>query len=233
MRPLARIAAIASRALGPGSRRGASHAAGALAMAAVLAGCGSAASGTATPATSAGAKLRAQERAIHEQVLASLNHDTTTRYGGIPTYIPRSHTPLNRIVTATSQRPVVAIQGDAVRIESPTGSAIATAVGPDVPDRIQGSATLHTPASFVLTFSDVRGRLPLSRKLITITDEQGATLTPTLHAASGRRVPAIVPTGRPFTLRLSTKVSVGDGRLRYLPVGNGWLAQWDFDVETD
>jgi len=42
-----------------------------------------------------------------------------------------------------------------------------------------------------------------------------------------------VPAGRPFTLRLTTVVSVGDGKLRYAPEGGPWLAEWDFDVETD
>ena len=40
-------------------------------------------------------------------------------------------------------------------------------------------------------------------------------------------------TGRPLTLVLSTVVSAGDGKLRYAPSGDAWLAEWDFDVETD
>ena len=156
------------------------------------------------------------------------------RYGSIPAYLRNKQAaPANQILSATAAHPAIAIQGNSVVLHLAHGSALATAVGPDVPDRIQGSADLHTPATWDLTFADVHGTVPISPRLFTITDEQGMLLLPHVSVLGGGPLPKIVPAGRPFTLRLTTVVSVGDGKLRYAPAGGPWLAEWDFDVETD
>jgi hypothetical protein len=246
--------ADAGRALGPGLRRTGELRRGllvAVLAAGLLAGCG-----TARPAPShtsshiqAAAKapdapkaptvsksVRAEELAIHQQVLASLhqNSDAGVKYGSIPADLRNKQAPpANQVLSASAAHPAIAIQGNSVVLHLAHGSALATAVGPDVPDRIQGSADLHTPATWDLTFADVHGTVPISARLFTVTDEQGALLLPRVSVVGGGSLPTTAPAGRPFTLRLSTVVSVGDGKLRYAPSGGPWLAEWDFDVETD
>ncbi len=211
-------------------------------VAGLLAGCGAArtaskqASVPGPPAPKVSSRVRAQEAAIHREVLASLHqvsgHDA--RYGGIPAYLlDRQAPPANQTLSATAAHPAVAIQGIGVKLRLAHGSALATAVGPDVPDRVQGTADLHTQATWDLTFADVHGKIPVSPRLFSITDEQGMLLAPRVSVLGHGRVPKFVPAGRPFTLRLTTVVSVGDGKLRYAPAGGPWLAEWDFDVETD
>ncbi len=234
---------FASRAFGPGLRRSVTPALAAAALAAAaLAGCGS--SQTATVAAGGAqpkrprisAKLRAQEAAIHQQVVASLNqgNGATGRYGSIPANLRNKQSaPVNQVLHASALHPAIAIQGNGVQLHLLHGTALATAVGPDIPTRIQGSADLHTTATWDFTFADVKGTVPISPRLFTITDEQGALLWPKLSVPGGGPLPKTVPTGRPFTVMLSTVVSVGDGKLRYAPTGGTWLAEWDFDVETD
>ena len=188
------------------------------------------------PAPKVSRRLRAEEAAIHRQVLASLHRDGEpgARYGNIPAYLrDKQAPPPNQVLSATAAQPAMAIQGNSVLLHLAHGSALATAVGPDVPDRIQGSADLQTPATWELTFVDVHGTVPISPRLFTITDEQGMMLLPHVSVVGGGQLPNSVPPGRPFTLRLSTVVSVGDGKLRYAPGDRSWLAEWDFDVETD
>jgi hypothetical protein len=200
----------------------------------LLGGCGSAASAPKAPRISS--KLRAQEEAIHRQVLASLHDDADghVRYGALPADLRgKQAPPKNQVLGATAAHPAIAIQGNSVELHLVRGDALATAVGPDVPDRIQGSADVHTPATWELTFADVHGTIPIAASLFTITDEQGSLLLPRVSVAGGGRLPRAVPAGRPFTIMLKTVVSVGDGKLRYAPAGPGWLAEWDFDVETD
>ncbi len=238
------------RVFGPGLRRwlGLRRVSpSAVLVAAVLAGCGTATpSSTTTPtSTHVGAppktpsvskSVRAEEEAIHQQVLASLRQDSdaNVKYGSIPTDLRNKQAPPpNQVLSASAAHPAMAIQGNSVVLHLARGSALATAVGPDVPDRIQGSADLHTPATWDLTFADVHGTVPISTHLFTITDEQGMLLFPRVSVVGGGPLPSTVPTGRPFTLQLSTVVSVGDGKLRYAPSGDAWLAEWDFDVETD
>ena len=211
-------------------------------LAGLLAGCGVANrtpthTDTAAPPTPrVSSAVRAEEDAIHREVLASLhqNSDAHTRYGSLPAYLRNKQAPPpNQTLSATPAHPADAIQGVSVVLHLPHGSALATVVGPDVPDRIQGSAKLHTPAAWDLSFADVRGTVPLSPSLFTITDEQGMLLLPHVSVIGGGPLPKAVPSGRPFTLRLTTVVSVGDGKLRYSPERGPWLAEWDFDVETD
>lgn len=210
----------------------------------LLAGCGSAKPAPrpssdvqgAAKALSVSKSIRAQEQAIHQQVLASLHQNSAAnvKYGTIPTDLRNKQAPpANQILSASATHPAIAIQGNSVMLHLARGGALATAVGPDVPDRIQGSADLHTPATWDLTFADVHGTVPISPRLFTITDEQGMLLLPRVSVVGGGPLPRTVPAGRPFTLQLSTVVSVGDGKLRYAPTGGAWLAEWDFDVETD
>lgn len=235
----------ASRAFGPGSRRlprlrralvPATLAAG------LLAGCGAARTAPeafrapSPPTPKVSRRVRAQEAAIHRDVLASLHHDSqsTGRYGGLPAYLSNKQAaPANQVLSATAAHPAIAIQGNSVRLHLLRGSVLATAVGPDVPTRIQGTADQHTPASWDLTFANVAGTVPISSSLFTITDEQGMLLRPRVSVVGGGPVPKNAPAGRPLTLRLTTVVSIGDGKLRYAPEGGPWLAEWDFDVETD
>jgi hypothetical protein len=240
------------RALGPGLRRLLEHRRallGATLAAVLVAGCGTA--GTATSHSGATAtshadapprtptvsrRLRAEEQAIHEQVLASLRQDSdaNVKYGSIPTNLrDKQAPPSDQALSATAAHPALAIQGNSVVLHLAHGSALATVVGPDVPDRIQGSADLHTPATWELTFAHVQGTVPISPRLFTILDEQGMLLSPRVTVVGGGPLPSVVPAGRPFTLQLSTVVSIGDGKLRYAPSGGPWLAEWDFDVETD
>lgn len=241
--PLQRV--NASRALGPGSCRALRRNGGLLAATlsvGLLAGCGSSASAPhaahsqAMPRPKVSSRLRAQEEAIHKQVLASLHHDSDAhvRYGSVPAALRNKQAPpADQTLTATTSRPATAIQGNGVVLRLPHGTALATAVGPDIPQRIQGSAALHTPATWDLTFTDVHGTIPISPKLFTVTDEQGLILAPRVTVVGGGPLPRTAPTGRSLTLVLKTTVSIGDGKLRYAPTGGAWLAQWDFDVETD
>lgn len=213
-----------------------------LALAAGLAaGCGAV---KAVPAHQTGAPkpspissdLRAEEVAIHRQVLASLHHDSDVRvrYGSIPGELrDRQAPPAGQVLRASQSHPAMAIQGNGVLLHLAQGGALATAIGPEIPDRVQGSSDLHTPATWDLTFAHVHGTVPISPRLFTITDEQGAVLWPHVSVVGGGPLPKTVPAGRPFTLTLKTVVSVGDGKLRYSPSGATWLAEWDFDVETD
>jgi hypothetical protein len=212
----------------------------AVAAVVLLAGCGAStpaskhARAANAPSPKISSSLRAQEVAIHREVLASLHHESNSRYGGIPADLRnRQAAPANQVLTASAAHPAIAIQGNSVSLHLAHGSALATAVGPDIPERIQGSADLHTAATWVLTFDDAHGSVPISPGLFSITDEQGMLLQPHVSVVGGGALPKVVPRGRPLTLRLTAVVSVGDGKLRYAPQDGPWLAEWDFDVETD
>ena len=236
----------ASRVLGPGSRRVLAAIAAGLLAAGLVTGCGgsgraftdgSSTTGmiTTPPTPRVSAHVKAQERAIHRQVLVSLSHHSRARYGALPADLRhRQKPPPYQTLNSSLGRPADPIEGIAVRLHLHGARALAIAVGPHVPTRVQGTFDLHTPATWDITFIDVHGSFPLSSSMFTLTDEQGQTLRPRVATAEGRPLPAAVPRGRPFTVRLKSDLfSEGDGKLRYSPVGGHLLVEWDFDVETD
>jgi hypothetical protein len=228
-------------ALGPDPSRCAGGLLAAMVIACAVVGCGGSgqtkkrAAGGGTPAVHISRRLKAREVAIHRRVLAALHQPDHGRYGGIPKDL-RGHqaVPGNQILTSRVGRPADAIQGISVRVTLASGArALMTTVGPDVPDRDQGSFRNHTNATWAVTFASVHGRLPISNGTFAITDEQGQTFAPRMTVLGGGKVPAAVPRGRPFTLVLHARTSIGDGKVRYKPAGGRLLVEWDFDAETD
>jgi len=85
---------------------------------------------------------------------------------------PRPKAPAHRILTATPRHAVLAVEGDTIEIVVPGARGRATVVGPDVPDRDQGTFQDTARVRFDVTFAAVRGSLPLARSMFTVTDGQ-------------------------------------------------------------
>jgi hypothetical protein len=227
---------LTGRVLGPGRWRVGAAVAGAAVAAVALTACGGggrAATSSAPIAATVPPAVRAQERALHDQVTASLHHESDARYGGLPGYLPKSKLRTDRTVIARSGHPALAIEGDAVRIVLPHGRTLATVVGPAVPDKDQGSFHNTVAVSFDATFADVHGTVPLAASAFTITDELGAVHRPRITVLGGGPRPQHARRGRPVTLVFHVTLPIGNGRVRYRPAGRHAVASWDFDSETD
>lgn len=211
-----------------------------------IAGCGtSAATGTATARThmphpaKVSAAVRAQEQALHAQVLASLHAPASNSpTPGIPRAIPNSTNTVNRIVTATPAHPQLAIEGASVQLDLPSGTALATMQGPLYDNRYVGTNDPTIPARFVLTLTDVHGTLPLAPADVTIVDQQGNDILPSIVVKGGGPLPKQIHTGDRLTLVMGTIIAVGDGSIVYNPTGfvkagHRPLVGWDFVVEDD
>ena len=252
-----------SRAFGPGSRRVRPTLLGSLliAGAVALAGCGSSSQTTSsqttpsqtssTPTTTAAAgypkppkisaKLRAQEVAVHRQVIAALHAPVpkTVKPGVIPKFIPRSTLKVGRIVTASRGHTQLAIQGDSLRVKLAHASVITTVTGPFVPIRYSGTNDPIVPGSFVLTFSRAHGHIPLDASDFHITDALGTGLFPSVNVRGGGEIPTAIPTNRKLTLVFHDRLPIGQGYFEYnpfgtlIPKGKRPIANWDLDVESD
>jgi hypothetical protein len=183
--------------------------------------------------------LKAQEQAIHRQVLAALHAPPPNNLPpGIPAYLRRATARVNRIVTADAAHPALAIEGASVRLALPAGRAIATLVGPGIPRAVAGKVVQQAPATFQLTFAGPRGSIPLSRSEFTIKDEFGQSHAPAITTLSGAAMPSTVRAGEKLTLVMKTILPIGNGQLQYRPLGvrvtkhDRPLVAWDFSVET-
>ena len=154
------------------------------------------------------------------------------RYGGLPSWLPTPSVPVGRIAQASPARPWLAVEGDTVRVTLPGGRALATAVGPAVPEEGQFPVPATTPCTFTITLASVSGTIPLRPAAFTIRDEQGQLHHPHVTAQHGSPTPAAAP-GKSATLTLTAVLPTGNGQLQWAPQGGRPVVTWDFDVEID
>ncbi len=184
------------------------------------------------------AAVSSQEREAHAQLMKALHAPMRTRYhAGIPSYIPRGIA-VDRVVTATATRPVLAVAGIGVRVVTATGTALMLLNGPLYSNRYQGTNLPQIPAKWTVKITDVHGTIPIRPKDFTIFDDNGYRITPAVGRRGGGALPKEVRTGQSVTVLLATIIAAGDGSVQYSPrgvvrPGNKPLAGWDFVIEDD
>ena len=156
-----------------------------------------------------------------------------SRYGGVPSWLPTPKVSVGRVATASPARPWLAVEGDSVRVVLPHGQALATAVGPAVPEEGQFPVPATTPCTFTVTLASVSGSIPLRPAAFTILDEQGQLHYPKVTAQDGRPPAASAAPGTSVTLTISAVLPTGNGQLQWAPQGGRPVVSWDFDVEID
>jgi hypothetical protein len=166
---------------------------------------------------------------------------STTRYGGLPSWLPKAKIPVGRVVQASAKHPQLAvIEGDTVSVHLARGRVLATAVGPAVPagaaeeaqDGHSDDAEVTT-CTFTVTFKAASARVPINPSSFTILDEQGQLSHLGVSAAGGGSLPAAVAPGRTVALTLKSDLPEGEYILRWAPAGPKVLVGWEFNVELD
>jgi hypothetical protein len=162
-------------------------------------------------------------------------------YGGLPSWLPKTKIPVNRIVQASAEHPQLAvIEGDSVSVRLPHGRVLATAVGPTVPANAAQDAQEDSSAdsdvttcTFTITLDTASGRVPINPSAFTILDEQGQVSHLGVSAARSGSLPSLVPHGRTLRLTLRSRLAEGEYILRWAPAGRKVLVGWEFNVELD
>jgi hypothetical protein len=174
--------------------------------------------------------------AAHRQAPAG-----SQRYGQIPSWIPKTAQPSDRIVAATTAHPVLAaVEGDTVHARLAAGSGYVTAVGPSVPSWVQNYAhngqwtsSSVAPSTFTLTIAQPTGAIPLKAADFSILTSGGQIVHPAVTLTGGKPLPAAVRPGRPLILTLKAKLPEGEGALRWGPGGRRVLVAWIYTLELD
>jgi hypothetical protein len=148
-----------------------------------------------------------------------------------PAFLPTTTEPVDRVVTATPDRPQLAVQGIAVEVDLPSGHVLATVTGPRVPPFVTPPPPQVT-ATFDIALTDVAGSIPVRLTDFSITDQLGRTFRPSLvvhERAPARRI----STGRSENFQVTAVLPTGAGRLHWSPSGDAPVVSWDFIVEND
>ena len=152
----------------------------------------------------------------------------------LPSWLPRATVPAaDRIVTATPSRRKLAIEGDTIALRLPSGRAMVTAVGPDVPEEGESPVPATSPCRFTVTVTAVHGSIPLSSRDFSFLGEHGQRNGARVTVRGGGALPKRIVAGHRLTLTLSSVLPTGNGQLRWSPLGGKPIVSWDFDVEID
>jgi hypothetical protein len=155
------------------------------------------------------------------------------KYGGLPSWLPKPKHLTRRTLAAGVGHPAVSIQGEAIAVHLASGNVYATVVGPEVPEEGRFPVPATSPVSFVLTFARTSGTVPLRAADLELVDGRGGVHHPVVTALHGGPLPAHVPTGKPFSVRLRGVLPTGDGAVEWKPAPGRPLAGWAFTVEID
>jgi hypothetical protein len=161
---------------------------------------------------------------------------TTKRNGlvGYPSFLPKStlnqHTDTQ--VVGTAGRPALTVEGDPVRVVTPSWSVVARVTGPEVPGEGLPYQTPATTCTWTITLSDATGRVPVSASAFDSIDSRGNLYRPYLVPGQPRPPKVLVP-GRTVSFELRAGETVGEGLMRWAPIAHKIVAKWDFDVEND
>jgi hypothetical protein len=156
----------------------------------------------------------------------------TPDYGQLPSWLPTSTTPAHRIVEASAARPQLGVEGDTMSVILAAGRVTVTAVGPGGTTQGHYPVPATTPCTFVLTFLDATGSVPIQPGDFTILDELGHLHHPRL-SVDGAPAPTAIPAGAPVNLLIDDVLPSGSGQLRWAADGRDPIASWDFSVEID
>jgi hypothetical protein len=155
------------------------------------------------------------------------------KYGGLPSWLPKTTAPTDHLVTATAAHPKLAVEGDTVRVDLAHGQADTTVVGPQVPEEGKFPVPATSPCSFTVTLTRASGHVPLRASDFTILAEDSRLYHPRVSGPHGGPVPRVVKPGQTVMLTVKTVLPTGGGQVRWTPESGPPISSWDFDVEID
>ncbi|MCU4185475.1 hypothetical protein K6U06_13965 [Acidiferrimicrobium sp. IK] len=156
---------------------------------------------------------------------------THSAYGGLPSFLPRTTVPVDRVVTADTAHPQLAVQGVGVDVDLPGGRTLATAAGPAVPPFVAPPPPAVT-ATFTVTLARTAGTVPIRIGDFSLSDQLGRLVHPSLVAGESAP-PAVAPVGSTVSFQITAVLPTGEGTLHWAPAGGQPVVTWDFVVEND
>lgn len=153
---------------------------------------------------------------------------------GYPSYLPKAtlHFHSDTTVVGTAERPALTNQGDGVKVVTQHWSVLAVVSGPVVPGEGLPYQAPTTTCTWTITLSKATGRVPVAVADFDSIDQLGRVYRPYLVPGQPSP-PRVLAPGHTVTFELRAAEAVGEGLMRWAPVGGHIVAKWDFVVEND
>jgi hypothetical protein len=155
-----------------------------------------------------------------------------SKYGSLPTFLPKQSFDTDSVLTGTVARPALTTEGDAVRVGSGSAAALVTISGPEVPGEGLPYQTGATTCTWTVTIKAGSKAVPISTADFSSTDHLGAVYAPTFVPDEPVPPTSVAP-HTTTTFELRAVMVVGEGLIRWAPDGAHPVAAWDFEVEND
>ncbi len=139
---------------------------------------------------------------------------------------------IEQTVVGTVAHPALTVEGDFVRVQTPTFSALAVVNGPVVPGEGLPFRQHFTTCTWTISLSHVQGTVPMSVADFDSIDHLQTVYKPALVPGEPP-LPATLRTGQSLTFKLRSVMPVGEGLFRWAPDGDHIVAKWDYQVEND
>jgi hypothetical protein len=155
-------------------------------------------------------------------------------YANPASWLPKQQLdhPIDQTIVGTVAHPAITVEGDYVKVRTPTFSALALVTGPVVPGEGLPKQTAFTTCTWTISLSHVVGRVPIAVADFDSIDHSQTVFKPYLLPGEAAP-PTALHTGQTLTFKLRGVMPVGEGLLRWAPDGNNIVAKWDYQVEND
>jgi len=151
-----------------------------------------------------------------------------------PAFLPKKtlDAQVDQVLTGTAARPALTVEGDGVEAQTPAWSVLIEVSGPVVPGEGLPYQPAATTCTWTVTMSDATGAVPISLADFNSVDHLGRIYRPTF--VQGQPAPpAVLEPGQKVTFEVRSYEAVGEGIMRWAPIGQKIVAMWDYEVEND
>jgi len=151
-----------------------------------------------------------------------------------PSFLPqktlKAHA--DQVLTGTAGRPALTVEGDGVEVHTARWSVLAEVQGPVVPGEGLPYQTQFTTCTWTITMTQASGPVPIALSDFNTIDHLGHIYR--LSFVPGQpRPPSVLGPGRKVTFEMRAYEVIGEGVMRWAPLGQKIVAMWDFEVEND
>jgi hypothetical protein len=136
-------------------------------------------------------------------------------------------------LTGTLAHPALQTQGLMVRLQFPHGTADMTVTGPETPAHGLSHEGDSSAVTWTITVSSTTTDLPLTAANFDTVDHLGDIGHPVVAGDTPAMPPGVLHPGQTATFRLTERMAVGEGLIRYSADKSHVLAKWDYEVEID
>jgi hypothetical protein len=165
---------------------------------------------------------------------AARSHRSGSGLVGYPSFLPKDtlHVRSDAVLVGTARRPALTSEGDVVKVVTAHWSARVNVTGPQVPGEGLPYQAPATTCTWVVTIKGTRGSVPIAAADFDSIDSRGSVFH--TYLVPGRPAPpSTLGAGRKVTFELRAGEPVGEGLMRWAPIGGHIVAKWDFVVEND